>query len=89
MRGAGGLWAQILTWENFLCAAHLAARGKRDRAATQAFFRELDRNLAGLMRKTGNGDVALGEFTRFVIYDPKEREILRRRFGNGSCITPS
>jgi len=80
MQRVGGLLPKILTWENFLRAAHRAGRGKRERPATRAFFAELEQNLTNLIRRVRNRDLQVGQYARFIVRDPKRRVIYAPSF---------
>ena len=73
MKRAGNLIPQIANWDNFLLAAHRAARGKRGRDATRQFFSNLQRNVTELIHAVQSGRLPAASFSRFVIYDPKKR----------------
>ena len=80
MRRCGGLLPRIVSWENFVLAAHKAALGKRDRPPIQEFFENFEINLSDLITQVNRGNLVLGEFTRFTIHDPKRREICAPSF---------
>ncbi len=60
---------------NLALAAFKAAQGKRQRPVVRRFMAELDTHLAVLARRIRSGDVPLGAASRFMIHDPKRREI--------------
>lgn len=57
-----------------------AARGKRDRPEVRAMAARLLPSLRSLGEEIRGGLAPLGEWTRFVAYDPKERTILAPSF---------
>jgi RNA-directed DNA polymerase len=80
MRRVGRLWPQIATRENLLRAFHKAARGKRERSAVQRFRLSLETNIQQLRREIETESYQLGAAERFVIHDPKRREIYAAHF---------
>lgn len=74
-RTVGGLWCRIVDWENVLWAVHRTIRGKRDRASVRQFLHRLDENVAELIADLAGGKYRVGPYERFVVYDPKRREI--------------
>ncbi len=80
MKRIGNLFESVVEPENLRLAFWKASRGKRHRPEQRAFAEnlsaELERMRAGLMA----GDYSVGNYTRFTIYDPKEREICAAAF---------
>jgi hypothetical protein len=80
MRRARDLFDRIVDRENLRLAVSKALRGKRSKRDARVFVARLDENLdlmqAGLLR----GDIALGEYHQFTIFDPKQRLITAPRF---------
>ncbi|MDA1018188.1 MAG: reverse transcriptase/maturase family protein [Planctomycetota bacterium] len=74
-RSVGGLWDRIVDWSNIQFAAHAAATGKRYREATLKFFANLDQNTANMISDLERGSYQVGDYERFVVHDPKRREI--------------
>jgi retron-type reverse transcriptase len=66
--------------ENLRHAFINAARGKRDRQEVTDFSARLDENLAALRDELISGDVAVGDYHFFRVYDPKERLICAASF---------
>ncbi len=81
MKRAGHLFEEIVDPENLRLAFWKASRSKRTRADQQDFQRNLDARLLRLRRGLIDGDYPVGDFKRFTIYDPKEREICAAAFG--------
>lgn len=75
MRTVGGLHSQMLDRENLLCAVHLAAKGRRDQPAVQAYLDRLEEELAALRDDLASARPRCGECMTFTIHDPKERLI--------------
>lgn len=67
--------AEVTAWENLAAAFHRAARGKRERPEVQRFEANLDRELAVLGAAIRDGNVPVGQFTSFQVFDPKPRLI--------------
>jgi len=74
-RRIGGLWPQILSFANLLLAARKARRGKRDRAAVQAFEFNLEGELLRLQDELNSGAYRPGAFRSHWITHPKARLI--------------
>ncbi len=75
MRRIGGLWPQVITFENLLAAHRKARRGKRDRPAVVRFELDLERNLFDLQRGLADHSYRPGNYRLFEIYDRKPRQI--------------
>ena len=90
-RTVGGLWGRIVDWENILCAVHRTIRGKRDRRSAREFLARLDENVADLIADLSGGTYRVGPYERFVVHDPKRREIfapsLRDRIVHHSMLS--
>lgn len=67
--------ADLAARDNLVLAACKAARGKRQRHAVQTWLAQADERLAALARSILGGTAPQGRATRFVIHDPKRREI--------------
>ena len=67
--------ADLAARDNLVLAACKAARGKRQRRAVAAWLGQADECLAVLGRSILDGTAPQGRATRFVIHDPKQREI--------------
>ena len=75
MRRASHLFEQIVERENLRLAVHKALRGKRSKRDARAFVATLDENLEQMRGELLSGDVALGDYHQFTIFDPKQRLI--------------
>lgn len=67
--------ADIADWSNLSNAFYLAARGKRAHQDVAAFGADLDNQLAKLRADIVSGDITVGKFRAFRVYDPKPRLI--------------
>jgi hypothetical protein len=67
--------ADVAERGNLALAACQAARGKRRRRTVAAWLAQADERLAALGRSIVDGSAPQGRATRFVIHDPKLREI--------------
>ncbi len=75
MRRAGRLFDQIADRENLRLAVHKALLGKRSKADARAFVARLDDQVDALRVSLLRGDVTVGQYHQFTIFDPKERLI--------------
>ena len=81
MKRAGGLFGRILDRENLRLAYWKASRGKAARPSRMAYAANLDEELDRLSEGLADGSYPVGNYARFVIHDPKEREICAAPFG--------
>ncbi|MEO1616729.1 MAG: reverse transcriptase domain-containing protein, partial [Planctomycetota bacterium] len=70
----------VVDWCNLVQAASRAGKGKRDRIAVRRFFSNFDFEINRLRDTVLSGNVRLGEFRRFLVHDPKPREICAPAF---------
>lgn len=75
MRRVGGLIDAVVSADNLRIAWLKAIRGKRMHSAVLRFRERLDENLRSIGADLTSGRYEWGEYRRFTIYDPKEREI--------------
>lgn len=75
MRRIGGLIAAVVTADNLRYAWLKAIRGKRTQPAVLNFRKQLSDNLRSIGADLASGNYVWGDFERFTIFDPKEREI--------------
>ena len=80
MKRVGGLFEQVLAYENLRLAFWKASRGKQERDETRAYRRRLDAELARLRDGLANGSYPVGNYRTFVVYEPKERLICAAPF---------
>lgn len=81
MKRIGKIFEEIVDYDNLRLAFWKASRGKRSRDDQISFGRNLDDELARLRDGLRNLNYFIGDFKRFTIYDPKEREICAATFG--------
>lgn len=75
MKTVGGLLNRIAERGNLALAFWKAAKGHRESEAVREFGRDLDRRLHELGAGILAGTVPVGDYTRFVVFDPKKRTI--------------
>ena len=80
MKRIGCIFDKVVEYDNLRLAFFRASRGKRCRDDQIRFGMNLDRELDILRRGLVDCDYPIGEFKRFTIYDPKEREICAATF---------
>jgi len=71
-----------LIWDNLLLAYQKARSGKRDRAEVQVFAGDLWLHLGNIQHHLLHGTYRMGTYRRFVVYEPKRREILAAPFAD-------
>ena len=81
MKRAGSLFDRILEPDNLRLAFVKASRGKRHREDQRAFEADLDAELGRLRDGLVDGTYPVGNYLRFRVFDPKEREICAAAFG--------
>lgn len=67
--------------DNLRLAAWKAAKGKRYSQEVLAYFSAMEPNLAALREQILNGEVEVGQYRYFKVYEPKERRICASAFG--------
>ncbi len=80
MKRVGNLIARISDMDNLMLAFHKAAKGKWDKKAVSDYAENLEDNLYRLSLQISTGDVQVGNYTYFKIYDPKLRTICAASF---------
>lgn len=75
MKRTGGLWPQVMHFDNLCAAARRAARGKRRVAGAARFLADLEPNVLRLQRELEGGTWRPGRAFTFEIHDPKRRTI--------------
>ena len=81
MKRIGNIFERVIDPENLRLAFMKASRGKRHRDDQRSFERNLESELWRLREGLIKGDYPIGNYRRFMIYDPKEREICAASFG--------
>ena len=80
MKRLGGIWPQLVSFQNLLLAYRKARRGKRGRPGVAEFGLDLERELIALQRELENGEYKPGAYRLFMIYDRKPRVIAAAPF---------
>ena len=80
MRRLGGLWPQVVSFENLLLAYRRARRGKGRSGQVAAFALDLEHELLGLQRALESGEYRPGGYRLFTIYERKPRLIAAAPF---------
>lgn len=75
MKRCGGLWEQIVCWENLVRAAQKAQRGKRTRQDVLSFNFRQEEELLALHKELADGSYRPGPFHVHWIRRPKLRQI--------------
>ncbi|MCX8016795.1 MAG: hypothetical protein N2690_02655 [Rhodocyclaceae bacterium] len=73
---------RIADWDNLLLAYRKARRGKRHRDEVQRFASDLWLHLGNIQHHLLSGSYRMGVYRRFVVYEPKRREILAAPFAD-------
>ena len=77
MRRKGFLFEQICSYQNLLLATYNASKGKKQRDEVIKFEADLDNNLRQLQAELQSRTYTTSEYTVFVKYEPKRREIYK------------
>ncbi|MCQ2265352.1 MAG: RNA-directed DNA polymerase [Bacteroidales bacterium] len=80
MKRAGNLIEKISDYDNLRLAFYKAAKGKQAKKEVLDYRRNLDENLQKLSSQILSGDVSVGKYHSFRIFDPKERMIYAASF---------
>ena len=80
MKRVGYLMERVADMENLREAFFKAQRGKSGRREVFAYRRNLESNLFSLNRKLMEGNVEVGNYHLFKVYDPKERTVCAAAF---------
>lgn len=81
MKRQGNLIEIIADWDNLYEAFRKASRGKKRNTEVREYAEKLDDNLRELRLQILTGNVCVGEYHQFTIYEPKERIICAAKFG--------
>lgn len=76
------LFSRITAWENLIAAWREARRGKRNRPEVRVFEHDLEANLVNLHEHLLRGTWQPGQPRRFMVRDPKWREITAPPFAD-------
>lgn len=80
MKRQGNLIESIADIDNLRLAYYKAKKGKAHKASVQLFGANLDKNMLQLQNELLSGEVKVGNYHYFTIYDPKERKICAADF---------
>lgn len=80
MKRIGFLIMDIAEMNNLMAAFYKAAKGKCMSEDVEAFRKDLPQNLQNLRQRILTGNVSVGKYHYFKIYDPKERLICAASF---------
>ena len=80
MKRTGNLISLIADPDNMRLAFWKAQKGKTGNKDVNLFRKNLDRNLIKLRQQVISGDIEVGNYHYFTIYDPKERQICAASF---------
>lgn len=80
MKRVGNLMDSICHIDNLLLAYHKASRGKRQMPYFVEYSKNLFENIVSLRTRLLSGEVELGRYRYFNIYDPKLRKICAAAF---------
>lgn len=77
MKRKGFLFEQICSYQNLLLATYNASKGKRQRDEVIKFEADLENNLRQLQEELRSRTYTTSDYTVFVKYEPKRREIYK------------
>lgn len=77
MKRIGFLFEQICSYQNLLLATYNASKGKRQRDEVIKFEADLENNLRQLQEELRSRTYTTSDYTVFVKYEPKRREIYK------------
>lgn len=80
MKRANQLLERVADPDNLRLAFWKARKGKSYSNGVQAFRDDLESNLAGLRRQIISGEVIVGDYRYFKVFEPKERKICASAF---------
>lgn len=80
MKRQGNLLEKIADMSNLELAYYKAKKGKKDSAAIRLYGEQLYHNLAQLRTQLLSGEVQIGNYHFFIVYDPKKRQICAAPF---------
>jgi RNA-directed DNA polymerase len=75
MKRLGGVWQQLVSFENLLLAYRKARRGKSRRPSVAGFECNLEKELLQLQRELQSGEYLPGDYRLFTLYERKPRQI--------------
>lgn len=77
MKRKGNLYSKIYDMQNLILAEKKARKGKKNQYGVKAFDKNKASNLLHLQSMLKDKTYKTSEYSRFIIYEPKEREIYR------------
>jgi RNA-directed DNA polymerase len=80
MKRIENLLNQVADPDNLRFAAWKAAKGKRYAEEVQVYFTKIDENVLKLHQHILSGDIDVGNYRYFTVYEPKERQICASTF---------
>jgi len=80
MKRVGNLIQEIICFDNLYLAYYKAKKAKEHKAEIVAYAKNLNANLKKLQNQIQTGNVKVGLYHYFTIYEPKEREICAASF---------
>ncbi|MEI6143331.1 MAG: RNA-directed DNA polymerase [Mariniphaga sp.] len=81
MKRATGLKPMISIFDNLYLAFYKAKRGKELKPQVIEYRKNLKENINNLQQQLSTGNVDIGNYHYFTIYDPKQRQICAAGFG--------
>jgi len=75
MKRLGGIWPQVIDFQNLLRAYRRARRGKRSRPGVEEFALGLEHELLALQHELVSGEYRPGPYRQFTVYERKPRFI--------------
>jgi len=80
MKRKGNLIQEIASFDNLLLAYYKAKKGKEQKPEIIEYAKNINENLKLLKSQIETGDISVGNYHYFTIYDPKERLICAASF---------
>jgi len=80
MKRTGNLIPRIAEYENLQLAFYKSRKGKEAKSEVIEYRKNLDYNLQKLQKQILTGNIQVGNYHFFTIYDPKERQICAASF---------
>jgi hypothetical protein len=81
MKRAGNLLSLVADPDNLYFAAWKAAKGKRHAQEVMTWSEQIDHHVSSLRAQILRGQVSVGNYRYFKVYEPKERQICASAFG--------
>ena len=81
MKRPNNLLLRVADPDNLRLAAWKAAKGKRHAQEVMAWSARTDEHLSALREQVLSGQVAVGNYRYFKVFEPKERQICASAFG--------